>query len=293
MARNLKDMTVVITGASAGIGRELAVELDRRGARLVLAARRLDRLDALNLALGGVHHCIRCDVSIEDDCRSLVGSSVERFGRIDTLVCNAGYGLIRSVHETTREEFEAIIRTNVYGSTDCIRFVVPHMLGNARRDGWRGQIVLVSSAAARRGLVRLGAYAATKGMQLLLAEAMRVELESQSIAVTSVHPIGTESDFFRAAEAISQSRIWTRDRHPVSQTGKAVARKMVGAIRNPVRECWPFWPARFALALNALVPWAGDWAMRRMLKDIKATHRLDERQDANRDRSTGIDPKSR
>src|SRR5438132_10748543 len=90
--RRLDGMVVIITGASAGIGKALAEELSKRGAKLALGARRVERLEELNRALGGGHLVVQCDVSREEDCTRLINSAVEKFGRIDTLVCNAGYG---------------------------------------------------------------------------------------------------------------------------------------------------------------------------------------------------------
>src|SRR4051812_5420430 len=102
--RQLRDMVVVITGASAGIGRALAEQLGPAGAKLVLAARRIERLEELNVKLGGGHLCVRTDVARREDCEALVARTVEHFGRIDTLVCNAGYGTIRTVAEMSPQE---------------------------------------------------------------------------------------------------------------------------------------------------------------------------------------------
>lgn len=263
-------MVVVITGASAGIGRELARELNRHGAKLVLAARRVDRLEELNAELGGKHLCVRCDVSIEDDCRNLIDMTIEHFGRLDTLVCNAGYGVVRDSAEISRAELDAIFATNVAGTSDCVRFAVPLIRRNEKRNGLRGQIVIVSSAAARRGLVYFGAYSATKAAQLSIAEALRVELEDDAIAVTSVHPIGTESEFLSTAEAVSSTKISAPARRPIEQTPKTVAKKIAAAIRRPVRECWPYWPARWVLSLCTISPWLGDFVMRRTKRQIDA-----------------------
>src|SRR5262245_20639002 len=127
MPRQIRDMAVLITGASAGIGHELAVQLGRAGAKLALAARRGERLEELNATLGGGHLVLRADVSNRDDCESIVHRTREQFGRIDTLVCNAGYGLAKTVAVTSADEMLAMFRTNVFGTTDCIRAAVPVM----------------------------------------------------------------------------------------------------------------------------------------------------------------------
>lgn len=263
MARELKGMVVVITGASSGIGRALAEELGGRGARLALAARRREPLEQLNAALGGEHLVVTADVAQEADCRRLVEESQRHFGRIDTLVCNAGYGLVYRVAETPRAEMERIFQTNVFGTSDCIAAAVPLMQAQELRDGWRGQIMIVSSAAGRRGLPYFGAYSATKAAQLSLAESLRVELHPRRIAVTSVHPVGTSTAFFSTAETLSGKRIPPRAAIEVVQGPQTVARKMARAIQRPRPELWPHRPMRWLVNLGILFPSSADWSLRR------------------------------
>jgi short-subunit dehydrogenase len=261
MKREIDGMVVVITGASAGIGKALAVALSALGAKLVLSARRIELLHQLNQALGGRHRVIQADVSRREDCERLVAESKEHFGRIDTLVCNAGYGLIRSVEEMTPEEIQAIFQTNVFGTTDCIRAAVPIMREQEKQGKYRGQIMIVSSAAARRGLPYYGAYSATKAAQLSLAEALRVELKADRIAVTSVHPIGTDTDFFSTSERTSGMKMPPRSTGEHRQSVEVVAKKMVAAIERPRPEVWPFGPSRIGLSLATLFPRTVDKVM--------------------------------
>lgn len=261
MKRKLQDMVVIITGASAGIGKALAEQLSRRGARLVLAARRIERLEAINLSLGGGHLVVRADVSRQEECERLIALGVERFGRIDTLVCNAGYGLAKSVAETTPDEMRKIFQTNVFGTTDCIRAAAPVMQKQESRDGWRGQIMIVSSAAGRRGIPWFGAYSATKFAQLGLSEALRVELKPKNIAVTSVHPIGTDTEFFQTAAKLSGGATPHPSPVEVRQSALAVARKMIKAIERPRPEVWPMRISRWGLSLATLMPGMVDWVM--------------------------------
>ena len=272
-------MVVVITGASAGIGKALATALHSRGAKLVLAARRLDVLDQFNASLGGAHLAVRCDVAASSDCEDLVRRSIERFGRIDTLVCNAGYGMIRTVAEATPQETERIFRTNVFGTTDCVRSALPHMSKQDPRDGYRAQVMIVSSAAARRGLPYFGAYSATKAAQLSFAEAMRVELNPMQIAVTSVHPMQTETDFFTASEAASSRRLPPPGKRSKRQSVEAVAAAMVRAIEYPKRELWPKAGSRLLLHFAALFPRLTDMLMDRERCAIEATLRRRPAQD--------------
>ena len=266
-------MVVAITGSSSGIGRALAIELARKRAKLVLAARRTDKLDELNFALGGRHLCVGCDVSRPEQCERLIASAVQRFGRIDTLVCNAGYGMVSTVADTSADELRAMFETNVFGTASCIRAAVPLMAKQELRDGKRAQIMIVSSAAGRRGLPYFGVYSATKAAQLSLAEALRVELKPQKIAVTSVHPIGTRTEFFEQADSRGKDSIPPDSTGPFSQTARQVAVRMARAIANPVTELWPFDPARWMLSLGTLFPSLVDEAMESARAKIEAWNR--------------------
>jgi short-subunit dehydrogenase len=266
MGREISNMVVVITGASAGIGRALAMALSREGAKLVLSARRTDLLEELNASLGNTHLCVKADVAQEEDCHALINAAVGHFGRIDTLVCNAGYGLIKPVYETSIKEMQDIFQTNVFGTTDCIRAAVPIFRKQELQSGWRGQIMIVSSAAGRRGLPYFGAYSATKFAQLGLAEALRIELRPSRIAVTSVHPIGTKTDFFTTAEA--GGRIKMPPSKEFRQSASTVANKMMAAIRRPKPEVWPMGLSRLGLGFAALMPRLTDHFVAKFSRDF-------------------------
>lgn len=263
MSRALREMVIVITGASAGIGKAIAEQTSAAGARLVLAARREDRLNQLNQQLGGRHLVVPADVSDPAQCESLIHRAARHFGRIDTLICNAGYGLTRPVAKMSHQEFSEIFQTNLFGTVDCIRPAVPIMSRQPLRDGLRGQIVIISSAAGRRGLPWFGAYSATKAAQLSLAESLRVELSPLKIAVTSVHPIGTDTDFFTTAENLSGATIPPRSAVEVHQSADAVARAILRGIRRPRPEVWPMRIVRILVGLGILMPRLTDAVMSR------------------------------
>ena len=262
--RNISGMVVVITGSSAGIGKALAETLAARGARLALAARRGDRLEALNARLGGTHLCVTTDVADRAQCEQLLRLAAVRFGRVDTLVCNAGFGILRPVAEATAEEVERQFRTNLYGTLDCVRAAVPVMASQPPREGegFHGQVMIVSSIVARRGLPYFGIYSATKAAQLSVAEALRVELKPRGIAVTSVHPIGTDTEFTEAyqREGKSSARVAVGAREP-RQSAADVARAMADAIERPVQEVWPYPLARWAVGVGTLFPGLVDRVM--------------------------------
>ena len=253
--RQLQGMSITITGASAGIGAALARELYRRGARLTLAARRMDRLTVLCQELPGSLP-VAADVGVSADCARLIAASPA----LDTVVCNAGYGLARPVAETSDEEWLDILRTNLLGTTACIRAAVPRLRANPMLDGWRGQILIVSSALARRAKPDAGAYCATKAAQLSVAEALRVELAAERIAVTSVHPIRTATDFVPATLG---DRSRARGLGP-EQSAEHVARRIAAAIVRPRAELWPHPLSRIGLAFSGLVPGLFDRAFARV-----------------------------
>ena len=260
-------MVVVITGASAGIGRALAIELNARGAKLVLAARRLDRLNELNRDLGGSHLVVKADVAIQEDCVHLVRAAVEHFGRLDTLVCNAGYGNYSRAWEVERADVEAIFATNFLGTLDPIRAARPLLLKNDFRNGYRGQIMIVTSCVARRGTPYLGVYSATKAAQLTFAEALRVELRPTKIAVTTVHPIMTETEFGKVSSAGGLRRN-VKNESAGKQSAAHVARRMADAIERPTPEVWPSRPSRLVFSLATYLPRLTDLAMSKFAKSF-------------------------
>ncbi len=263
MARQLPGMVTIITGASDGIGAALARHLAASGGRLVLNARGRERLEALAATLPGSPVLVTGDVADPATAQALVNAARQHFGRIDTVVANAGYGLVRTIADTTPEEWQAILATNLLGTIHLVRAALPHLATQDLRDGYRGHVMLVSSALARRGRPEAGAYSATKAAQLSVAEALRVEVADQRIAVTSVHPVATATGFISAAEA--HGGTWARGTSEPVQDPQVVARAMADAIARPRAEVWPHGLSRWALGLGTLWPTLFDgYFLRRM-----------------------------
>jgi short-subunit dehydrogenase len=271
MSRNLHDMVTVITGASSGIGKALAIELASHGGRMVLGARRLNRLQEINCSVGGNHCCLNADVSRSEDCQRLVHAAVEKFGRLDTLVCNAGFGFARAFDQMSQEDVRRIFQTNLFGTIECCRLAIPIMKKQEPRDGLHGQIMIVSSACARRGLPYFSTYAATKAAQLSLAEGLRIELKPFGIAVTSVHPVLTETDFFATANDLSGMSPAALAQGS-KQTAATVAARMVRAIRKPCRELWPKPMSRMSLNIAVALPALTDFFMGRIRDALVREH---------------------
>ena len=255
------DKVVLITGASSGIGAALARELAPHGATLVLGARRVERLEELAAEIRRLFPqspaplVQRCDVGVAADVEALFHAAVERFGRVDAAVANAGYGIKADVHETTEEQMRDIWQTNLMGSW----YVMVHA-ARAMIPRKSGHIMLVSSAIARRSLPQMGAYAMTKAAQLSLAQSQRVELAPHGIYVSSVHPASTETDFFREASRRSGRAVGMIGK---SQSAQQVARKMVKLIQHPRPELWPAPGSRAALLMASALPGLTDRALSR------------------------------
>jgi NADP-dependent 3-hydroxy acid dehydrogenase YdfG len=186
----LTETVAVITGASSGIGRATARELVEAGARVVLGARRRERLAVIEAEYPGQVAGVVTDVRSPDDCRRLVNTAVERFGRLDSLIVNAGIGMYGGILDHTDEALEAMLDTNVAGSVWPIRAAVPHML-----ETGRGDIIIVASVAGFRGGADEAVYAATKFAQVGLAGALDRELREKGIRVTTIAPAGTATEF--------------------------------------------------------------------------------------------------
>jgi short-subunit dehydrogenase len=264
---------VLITGASSGIGEALARQLAAEGHVLIVAARRQDRLDALVASLAGRGHlAINADLSTEEGCKTLVDTAFARFPRIDTWVLNAGYGEMRPVAENTPDHIRAIFATNLIGTVEPIRLALPRLLKQPVVGRHRAHLVIVSSAAARRGLPYFGVYSATKAAQLSVAEALRVELRGTGIAVSTVHPVGTKTEFFDVAQSLGGRQMPPRVPGDVQQTADQVAAAIRKQINRPSRfgrEIWPLRIARYGLSFATLFPGLTDRVMAKARKSIE------------------------
>lgn len=253
----LRGAVVAITGASAGIGRACAFAFARGGARLALTARRLERLQEIAAALAPSEVLVHAaDVADAGQVRGFVEATVARFGRLDVLVNNAGFGVRGSVEDTPEEDYRRLMEANYYGTVYGCRAAVPIM----RRQG-SGVIINVSSIVGHRSLPGGAAYAATKAAQVSLTESLRVELRGTGVHACSVHPVGTSTEFGEVALRESGGR----PGGPVGpqQTAEQVADAIVRCARKPRAEVYPHRLSRGLVALNAIAPAVVDyWAWR-------------------------------
>jgi NADP-dependent 3-hydroxy acid dehydrogenase YdfG len=185
------DDVFLITGASSGIGAATARHAAAAGYRVVLAARSEDRLRDLASELGGDERAlvVRCDVTEFGDQEALVAEALERFGRLDVAMANAGFGAKRGFQEETPEFWRSMVLTNVLGVAYTIRATL-----DALRDA-RGHLLLTGSVAGRRALAG-SLYSATKFSVTAMGEAARQELNGSGVRVTVIEPGAVETPFF-------------------------------------------------------------------------------------------------
>lgn len=175
-----------ITGASSGIGRALAVELGRRGATLGLLARRESLLEEIVKeveAAGGRALALAADVRDAEAVTRAAARLRESFGAIDVLVANAGVGVTTDARDLKPETVAQVIGINVLGAVNSVTAVLPHMV---ERNS--GQLVVISSLAAYRGLPKSAAYCASKAAVSAFFESLRVDLRGTKLNVTIIHP---------------------------------------------------------------------------------------------------------
>jgi short-subunit dehydrogenase len=175
-----------ITGASSGIGREMAREIARRGTKVALLARRLPMIEELAAEIrdaGGVAFPVACDVREKDTVTRAIGLATRELGSVDLLVANAGVGYPVLAHRFDAVAAEEIHRVNVFGVLYSIEAVLPAMI-----DRGRGHIVGLSSLASIRGFAESGTYCASKAALDVQLEGLRVELAPRGIKVTTIRP---------------------------------------------------------------------------------------------------------
>jgi NAD(P)-dependent dehydrogenase (short-subunit alcohol dehydrogenase family) len=225
----LEGRVAIVTGASKGIGRALSLRFAREGAAVVCAARSADlvRETAAQVkAAGGRAVAFVCDAAKEDDVRRMVAAGVKEFGRIDTLVNNAGdSGVTKPVQDYSMEDWRYTIDSCLTSSYLCTRFVVPEMI-----KGGGGAIVNISSGAGRRGLpFRIG-YCSAKAGQVGMTYGMALELARHNIRVNCVAPGAVEGDRIdRVIAGQAQARGITVDEMRKALVERVPLKRMVTA----------------------------------------------------------------
>lgn len=196
MTRYFKDKVIVITGASSGIGMAAAKTFFRYGAKLALAARSLDKMEALAIDLnddGSRILCLKTDVSVEADCRRLIDETVRRFGKIDILINNAGISMRAPFKDAKLDVLKRLMDVNFWGTVYCTKFALPEILKS------NGSIVGVISTAGYAGLPGRTGYVTSKFAVRGFLETLRMEHLNDDIHVMVFAPGYTASNVRNAA----------------------------------------------------------------------------------------------
>ncbi len=248
-----RGQVVVVSGASLGIGAEVARTLAAEGARLVLAARdaaRLDEIAAACRTAGAEVEVVAGDVTGEAHCRVLVDRAIQRFGRLDTLICNAGQAMWARADEVTDwGVFERLMRVNYLSAVYCTLAALPHLRAS------QGRVVVVSSLAGKTGVPMRTGYAAAKAALGGFFDSLRIELMGSGVSVTIVCPgfVGTGS----RARNLGADGL-PLGRSPVNEaammTVAECTRQLLDAAEHRDRELVMTSKARLGMWLKLLMP---------------------------------------
>jgi NADP-dependent 3-hydroxy acid dehydrogenase YdfG len=249
---------VAITGASAGIGREVARQCAAAGMSVVINARRAELLAGLVAEIegrGGEAVAVAGDVTVEADMRRLVAAAVDRFGRLDVMVCNAGIGYHGPLDDTPPDVMRRLVDVNLMGTLYAAAAALPVF-----RRQQRGHLIAVSSIAGRRGVGGSSVYGATKAAQIAMIESLRAEFLGTEIHASVVIPVGTRTEFHAA---IARDFGYAVDGVGPRQSADDVARRIVACIRSPRAEIYPYRAAWWLSAISVLAPSLADRVVRR------------------------------
>jgi short-subunit dehydrogenase len=258
----LQDKVVVVTGASMGIGEEIAKLFAVRGATVVLSSRDAARVEQARARIANQERtaAVACDVCDPAQVQALVERTCSRYGRIDVWVNNAGYGLMDSVAEMNMRECRRMFDTNLFGAIECMQAVVPVM----QKQGG-GAIINISSIAGHIAVPYMSAYGATKHALNCISTAARVELKKHNIHVLTVCPGYIATDFaVNAVRGPNAMRMGAAAKRGI--TADRVARAVLDGYRKRKRMIvvpWRDWPLIWAYRL---LPRLMERAMESMLR---------------------------
>ena len=257
-----RDHVVLITGASSGIGAALARELAREGARLVLMARRRERLESLCAELAPAEAIAHVgDVTRRTDLDAAVALAVERWGRLDVAVANAGFGVVGPLSKLGIEDYRRQFETNVFAAIETSKACLAELSKS------RGRLVLIGSVAGYVSTPNASPYAMSKFAIRALAEALRPELAPHGVAVTLISPGFVESEI-RQVDNRGGWHPKAKDPLPswLPMPADVAAKKIVAAVYRRRREAIITAHGKILVWLSRLAPWVLRLAVRRGLR---------------------------
>lgn len=267
MSANLKNKVVLITGASSGFGEDAARLFAMEGCKVVLAARRLDRLQVLasNIQdMGGEAIAVPADVTNRDEINLMVKSAIDLYGQIDILFNNAGFGRLSWLEELDPvRDIETQIQVNLIGLIQTTRAVLPYML---KRQS--GHIINMSSVAGWIAPSTYSIYSATKFGVRGFTDAIRREVQPFGIHVSGIYPGPAKTEFGQHTGNHPMKKSILR-RYFRSMSSVYVAQRVLDLARHPRRTVVIPWYYRIAFLGDRLMPWLVDWIVITFLKKKK------------------------
>lgn len=225
-----KDKVVIVTGASSGIGKAVAIEAAKQGANVSIAARNLENLQAVAEVIKGFGVealAVRTDVSKKEDAKNLIDKTIEKFGKIDILVNNAGVSMRALFEDIKLEVFEKVMNINFFGTVYCTKYALPHILKQ------KGSVVGVSSISGLTPLPARTAYVASKYAMFGFLTTLRAENFKKGLHVLIAHPGFTESNIRKSALLADGSlQGKTPRKEEKMMTAEEVAIKILKGIRK-------------------------------------------------------------
>jgi short-subunit dehydrogenase len=261
--RNLNGLRLVITGASQGIGRALALAAARRGARVLAAARSdtlLHELAEAVRAAGGVLETVHADIAQREDREAMAGAALRHFGGVDVLINNAGIGATGHFAEVSAERLRAIMEVNFFALVETTRQFLPLL-----RLGTTPAILNISSIAGKRGIPARSEYSASKFAVQGFSEALRAELAKDGIDVLLVCPGLTQTNF--SHNMLEQKAALQLD-HLRGMTAEAVAEATLRALERGRNELCLSLGGRLIVLVNRLFPRLADRIARRKVYNL-------------------------
>jgi short-subunit dehydrogenase len=265
MLRDFTDRRIVITGASSGIGRCVAEQAARAGARVLLTARSADKLDELAhslVAQGASALAVPGDITCEPDRQRLLQTIADHFGGLDLLINNAGVASFGHFAESSEETLRQIMEVNFFAPAELIRSALPLLL-----QGQQPAIVNVASMCGRRGLPAWPEYSASKFALCGLTEALRGEMARFDVDVLLILPGLTRTD-------LGQHLLRNQGRMKVDFTGgmppEVVAERILDAVRHNRTETFAGREAQWLLRVNRFLPRLVDRLMARKVRQLYA-----------------------
>ncbi|PXW19201.1 SDR family oxidoreductase [Pantoea sp. JKS000250] len=223
----IEEAVIMITGASSGIGQATARAALQAGARVILLARRKDRLDALADGSGKAL-AVACDVTQPGQIANAVRQGLARFGHIDVLINNAGQGLYAAVEEIEAADFRALLELNLITPLMMMHAVIPPM----RRQG-AGRIINVSSGATLATYPGSAAYTSSKAGLNMLSGVARLELAEAGITVSTVYPFMTRSEFYQSVKSGQEAAIAQAEQSAAfAHAPERVAEKILAMVES-------------------------------------------------------------